>query len=256
MRHSITFTELVRKIHPDMNPGVEDAGHKMTQAVRFRDNPEHLFRLGVRWGVVTAPDGFQTSEDASSSVSTRFRASEDGEVYPFTCGDIVSFTNRVGSYVIVHVSTVRNGPRRGWNKYDLAFIGTNKLYSVKTAYSSPRTGHNFVRIAHANDSLWDEARTSAFSAWDRFQSQKQAASQARKEFRDLMNERREEEAREMGIHPNRNYEGTDTFIYVKTLGRYCLLIRTSAKMAFYKHPDTGETKRCKLSSILYVRNQD
>jgi hypothetical protein len=52
MSETITFRELVRKIHPDHNPNVQDAGDKMRQATLFRNQPEELYKLAVRWGLI------------------------------------------------------------------------------------------------------------------------------------------------------------------------------------------------------------
>lgn len=49
---TIAFTELVKLIHPDINPNIKDAGTKMTEAVKNKKNPEILYELGVRWGVI------------------------------------------------------------------------------------------------------------------------------------------------------------------------------------------------------------
>jgi len=51
MTRSITFRDLVRRIHPDVNKGIHDAGGKMRQAVQVRNQPEELYKLAIRWGV-------------------------------------------------------------------------------------------------------------------------------------------------------------------------------------------------------------
>lgn len=52
MSNTITFRELVKKIHPDHNPHIEDAGGKMRSAVLYKNNPEELYKLAVLWGLV------------------------------------------------------------------------------------------------------------------------------------------------------------------------------------------------------------
>ena len=62
MSRTITFKELVKLIHPDHNPHITDAGGKMRNAVLFKDKPEELYKLGIRWGVVLgAPSKPKTS---------------------------------------------------------------------------------------------------------------------------------------------------------------------------------------------------
>lgn len=47
----ISFTELMKLIHPDTNPEIADPGEKMIEAGRFRDDPKALYKLAVRWGL-------------------------------------------------------------------------------------------------------------------------------------------------------------------------------------------------------------
>jgi hypothetical protein len=53
MSRTLSFRELVKLIHPDHNPHIIDAGGKMRDAVLFKDKPEELYKLAVRWGCVT-----------------------------------------------------------------------------------------------------------------------------------------------------------------------------------------------------------
>ena len=48
----MTFNELVRLIHPDLNPDIKDAGDKMIQAVTYKDNEYKLEQLAIKWGLI------------------------------------------------------------------------------------------------------------------------------------------------------------------------------------------------------------
>ena len=50
---SISFKEIAKLIHPDSNPDISDPGAKMAHICRFKDKGEYLYRLGVKWGVIT-----------------------------------------------------------------------------------------------------------------------------------------------------------------------------------------------------------
>jgi hypothetical protein len=52
MANKISFRELVKLVHPDVNPGITDAGTKMRDIKLYRDNEQMLHRLGVMWGVI------------------------------------------------------------------------------------------------------------------------------------------------------------------------------------------------------------
>jgi hypothetical protein len=53
MTDTISFRDIVKLIHPDVNPTIENASIKMTDAVKFRSNEGMLYQLGVLWGVIT-----------------------------------------------------------------------------------------------------------------------------------------------------------------------------------------------------------
>ena len=62
MERTISFRELVRLIHPDINPNITNAGGKMRDAKLFRGHPEELYKLAVRWGLMGIIGGSQTPQ--------------------------------------------------------------------------------------------------------------------------------------------------------------------------------------------------
>jgi hypothetical protein len=48
----ITFKELVKKIHPDLNPNIDNPGQKMAEIVAHKNNPTQLMNLAIKWGFV------------------------------------------------------------------------------------------------------------------------------------------------------------------------------------------------------------
>lgn len=48
----MTYKELVRKIHPDLNPDITNAGEKMAEIQRYKNNPVMLKNIAIRWGLV------------------------------------------------------------------------------------------------------------------------------------------------------------------------------------------------------------
>ena len=51
--NTISFKEIVKKIHPDLNPNIEDASEKMTTVLTYRNHPKHLYLLAVKWGLLS-----------------------------------------------------------------------------------------------------------------------------------------------------------------------------------------------------------
>ncbi len=48
----MTFKEIVKMIHPDLNPNMPDVGSKMADVVKYKHNPTQLFHLAIKWGLV------------------------------------------------------------------------------------------------------------------------------------------------------------------------------------------------------------
>jgi curved DNA-binding protein CbpA len=50
---TITFREIVKLIHPDINPDVKEPANKLQRILLWRDNPRMLYRLAEKWGILT-----------------------------------------------------------------------------------------------------------------------------------------------------------------------------------------------------------
>lgn len=52
MSKTISFKQIVKWIHPDHNPNIENSSEKMNEAVLNMDNEEALYRLAVKWELI------------------------------------------------------------------------------------------------------------------------------------------------------------------------------------------------------------
>lgn len=52
----LTFKEIAKLIHPDLNPNIKEASEKMTKAVQYSDNEIVLYRLATKWGLIKDKD--------------------------------------------------------------------------------------------------------------------------------------------------------------------------------------------------------
>jgi len=50
--NTIKFKEMVKLIHPDCNPAIKDPSLKMTEVVKFKNDPDYLYTLGIKWGII------------------------------------------------------------------------------------------------------------------------------------------------------------------------------------------------------------
>jgi len=48
----LNFWDIVKMIHPDMNPDIKNPSEKMEYATKLKDNPKELYILAVKWGLI------------------------------------------------------------------------------------------------------------------------------------------------------------------------------------------------------------
>lgn len=49
---TISFFEMVKNIHPDWNPEIQNPEIKMEELTKYRDDEKELYKLAVRWGLI------------------------------------------------------------------------------------------------------------------------------------------------------------------------------------------------------------
>jgi len=58
----MNFREAVKKIHPDINPDIKDAGNKMRTLVINKNDPEKIYLWMKKWGLVAVSNTEQKKE--------------------------------------------------------------------------------------------------------------------------------------------------------------------------------------------------
>jgi len=52
MTNTISYREIAKLIHPDLNPDIDDPAEKLRKIKVFRKNDTMLFKFGVEWGII------------------------------------------------------------------------------------------------------------------------------------------------------------------------------------------------------------
>jgi curved DNA-binding protein CbpA len=73
---TITFREIVKLIHPDINPDVKEPANKLQQIMVWRDNPRMLYRLAEEWDILTDDAEIQ-SYDSITWFSGKINITQD-----------------------------------------------------------------------------------------------------------------------------------------------------------------------------------
>jgi curved DNA-binding protein CbpA len=103
---TIEFKEILKLIHPDINPDVKESARKLQQIMTWRDNPRMLYRLAEEWDILTDDAEIQSYDSItwfSGNVSTEPKQTEQVNE-PETVDDVI----RVGD--LISVST-KDGAR-------------------------------------------------------------------------------------------------------------------------------------------------
>lgn len=224
---NMSFTDLVKMIHPDLNPGITDAGGKMAEAVRWKTNEAMLFRLAVRWNLVPGQEAPRT-EATRETPRPDFTASETVVI---VVGDVIRMTYRGRPLYITLVSNEYN--RRGI----LTWMGVanNQPFRLRGVINPMY----FHRKATPEERLEAEARVHLFEA------NKKAYKDAREQFREQKAERVRQD-----LEPNRNYQGQNRRVRVH--GRSVTVTRTTAKRVYYWDEYTQTERYVNFSSVSYV----
>lgn len=248
---TITYKEIVRKVHPDLNPHVEDAGAKMAEIQKHKNSPSVLFSLAAKWGLVDGGSSHSHNDnvwssfrESSHSRSRRndFRADSHGNVTRLHREDgvVVRHRRRLVFGKIKDIETVKNGKRKGWMKFAIALTNGRILYVKK-----PDNLSDMTLMIHNGLDTRQAAR--ADEAWKQYIESKKSHEEAKERAK----ERKAQENRE-DLGTNRNYRGRDVWAFVRTKGNWFRVTRTTEKSVFYEDY-FGNEKRCQFSSVIRVR---
>jgi len=223
---TITFTELVKLIHPDHNPNITNPGEKMATVTRNRNNPSALFNYAVQWGLVTP--------------SKDYHFNKETKTYHFQIGNVVVYHNTKRA-VIVDIQNAK-GKRGGEYKVFMVDINKNKLYHFFT----PKLDIEINGLKVIGKAPVDQ-KAKANTFYQKFKAEKNTRKEQRKQY----NEYREEKNKET-LNPNKRYWEDDVWISSKTrIGKF-RVIRTTNKMVYYWDHYLEKERSFKMSSIITV----
>lgn len=131
----ISFREIVKLVHPDTNPHVTDPSSKMSEVIKWKDNPAKLFELAVKWKLIETPQKEQKLKKKRK--------------YPLAVGYWVIYTKKgkTGYGIIVDIKTYPDGPKKGWKKI---FIVDSETGLIIAAVQNVAKESNIIQI-HERD---------------------------------------------------------------------------------------------------------
>ena len=231
---AMTFRELAKKIHPDLNPGITDAGKKMAEAVRWKFNESMLFRLACNWGLVP---GHRPEQSETKQETRRPDFTSDGPtVTVIKEGDVIRHTY-VKRHRLYSLFLVVAKIERSKGKYKIGMVNNGRIYTVL------RETLNDSSTFRVNNAANDADLAYAREVYDRHQERKDFARKARKEYK-------EEQAKATGIQSDTNYVGQNSWVRFRNRSGWFKVVRTTAKRVYFQMDnDIQEVKFANISSI-------
>lgn len=202
----VSFTEIIKWVHPDTNPNISNSGEKVAQVVRNKNNPSYLYNLAVQWGFIK--DNTHRTEQEKTRIGIMI-------------GVVIRYNGLYRAVVI----DVQNGKGKKRGFYKIFFADVTKRKVLYTFLPNlDREYNNFSVLGKADN----RSKEIATQLYDNYKAIKRSNRDIRQEYK----RDREERAKEF-IRPNRNYENEDIWVYARTLGKRIKVTRTTNKRVYY-----------------------
>lgn len=223
MSGEMTFTQMVKMIHPDSNPNITNAGEKMREVVKNRKNPSMLYRLAVQWGLVKSESRRASTERTESSNTTGI----------ICVDDMVEFFHPQYGNCRGVVVEIKNNIRN--NEYEI-FIVTEKGILVAKRKNLYPVG-DISRKYRANTELVRNAKRAYYQA-----TRNQGGRTWSTGGRGQTNPRHV-----VRLEPNTDYEGQN--LHIRVNGIIQTVIRTTKDFVVYYDVTLGKEKRKSLRKV-------
>ena len=129
------YTELAKKVHPDINPGMQDATERMQEVNKFKEYPEVLLRLAKEWGLKLDGEFNEKDFDKKFDKNT---SDYQQRVYKAMVGAIIRHSVRHKDRIhwirgiIVGIRSIRKGQYKGAKEYSIYDLSRKGIWKLKT----------------------------------------------------------------------------------------------------------------------------
>lgn len=218
---ALNYKDLIKKVHPDLNPNVADAGVKISQIMANKNNPSELMRLAIHWGLIRGESTYQKPKEKSFSW-VKFCAFNKKQ---FKSGMKVKFNSEKGEHIAWFIKSGRG--RVFFTDKKGVFTINKSLNDLFYKFDICRERDNDLSYSEVLE--WSEI---VKNLGKKSTTKTTTESNHKKMFDDL------------DIEPNRSYYGDR---YMKYKGSYYKLWKTNDKCAFIVI--NGDAKKVQLKSL-------
>lgn len=222
----MNYKELIRLVHPDLNPNVKDAGVKVSEIMKNKHNPSELMRLAIQWGLIEGKTNSNyTTQNTYDNLWLRFNYVKHYSA--FKSGMKIRFKDTRGTH-------------EGWfikaTKKNVYFTDGKGIFTINSSLENLDNKFEICKSRVGDLSRW------AIKEWkNQITNLKSTAKSSKRKvtFEDL------------GISSYTRYNGRFIVTYY---GKEYELIRTNRNCAFINY--NGEEKRIQLKSITKIRGKE
>lgn len=221
---AINYKDLIKKVHPDLNPGVKDAGVKISQIMANKHNSSELMRLAISWGLIKGETPKPKDNPYDWAIFSHFNHKH------FKPGMKVKFTTNNGE---TYAWFVKSGRGR------VFFTDKKGVFTINKSLKDMYNRFYILRKRHEDLSYsekieWSEIVKNLGKKTPTKNTSSNPSSNVNHD--DLFSK--------LDLEPNRDYYGDR---YMKYKGKYYKLWRTNDKCAFIVVD--GTTKKVQLKSL-------
>lgn len=264
----MTYREIVKLVHPDLNPTIENAHQKMCEVNKNKDNPTMLHNLAIRWGLMegiespTQENSYQRSSyDTYSEYRRRYeeqlRKEQEERARKAAgarVGSFVQFKIKKDGEIITVRGCIIKRTKNGEKINVILFTDDRKLLD----FSFTKEGFGKINLLEENIPLYNEGWKIWFSNHNKTTTEEPKkntntrntnSSSTKKNATRAEQKAEEEESRNIfythGLQDNANY--SDLGYKVVINGVVYDLIRTSNHSVYYY--DNGKEKRTNIRKV-------
>ncbi len=222
----MNYKELIKMVHPDLNPNVKDPGVKISQIMSNKNNPSELMRLAISWGLIKSSSNESYTK---SNQGTQKESSFNWVIFSylnkkyFKPGMKVKFQSSRGEQIAWFVKSGRG---------KVYFTNKKGIFTIEKTLEDLFNKFEIFRTRE------DDLSFSEINEW------KEIVKNLKKRTTRSKKKTHEEQFSKLNLEPNKTYE--DVFVYYRK--KFYRLIRTDSRCAYIEiYP--GEEKRVYLKSI-------
>lgn len=225
----MNYKELIKMVHPDLNPNVVDAGVKVSEIMKNKNNPSELMRLAIQWGLI----------NSSSNTNYNTQKTSNQNDYLWLRFNYVKHCSIFKSGMKIRFKDTR-GTHEGWfikaTKKLVYFTNGKGIFTINSSLENLNEKFEICRSRIGDLYTWEIKKWKNAIIEIRKNSSKKSLNKVTFDS--------------LGLEPNKYYYGAYIVTYRE---QEYELIKTNTLCAFINY--NGEEKRILLKSITKIRKR-